>query len=350
MNTDLIRSLAKAGKSESIGTIKKAFAHKDPGFRRAALLGIWDAFRDDLGLKPSNAFKEELFNEVSSLIDHYFVLGRRSARGPSSESDRQLAIEILPKLNATKAAEFLQQPSVLRTSNPDFHVILQCLSDSGIELNQNIEAWLAEFRSKAMAGEHQYARCYGQLIRAAATQRQPNTKEIINDALENIRDSTVTENAAEAQWIMLGLSPTLDLDILADARKRGIECLDQPLQQYVLVHEYYCDAMNGGLSQYFYNTGSDNVRLVLEAVTAMDASEDVYILAEAIKLFGENGPPIDRLQRWGLMEANDRKLFDMLDSIRPPSNISQRFETIVYAKLYLAKYIECCERVPKSRS
>lgn len=347
-SAERIREIAKTGGAGAIDKVNAALGHKNPALARAALLGLQEAFENEDGAGWIVKQSESVFESASALVRHGFLLERISGRCTSTEEVRRLAIRILPKLSPTLAAEVLQEPSVLRTSNPDFHVILKVLSDHGIALEQSIDPYVTEIRSKALADEFPYPYFYGQLLRAAATQKHPLARELVQDALASFRTWPVSENAAEAMWILLDLSPRLENDILALAQRTGVENLPFPLQQYCAVFDYYHDAMNGGLSQFFYNPGSDHVHLVLEALHAMEANIDFYNVNTAMGLFGASGPPVDRVERWNVMEANDRTMFAQIDSIRAPEGVSQKFDAIVHAKLYLAKHVEICKLVPRT--
>jgi hypothetical protein len=348
---EAIRELAKSGRAEVTSIVKQAFADEDEEVRAYAFYGVRasieeDPFRDH---KTSNQFKDELFDSVAALAVNDHMLGQKIEESVSDQMDRQRAILLLPLLNAQKAGAFLQRPDLFRPTNPDFHHILQSLSDAGIPLTKSIDSYIAEFRSNALAEKYPFSYFYGQLLRAAATQKHPRTHELIHDALESFRDWTVPENAAEAKWIMLGLSPTLEDDILIHHERGGPEKLEKPLQSYLLVYEYYHDSMNGGLSQYFLNSYSNNVRQNVSALKEMGANCDVYVIEQAMKLFGANGPPVNQQQRREMMYANDSKLFDLIDAIEAPEGITQKYETIVHAKLYLSKHVEICKQVPRYR-
>jgi hypothetical protein len=351
--SEAARELAKSGKTEVIEVIKKALSDKDDDVQDSALWGIRDAFAEDpfRDQKTSREFKEGLFDNVAALLKHDFVVGKFEEKHYGDNYNREEAAILLPQMNKAKAAELLQTPEILRITNPDFDAILQALSDSGIPVNKDVSPWLDELRPKALAGEPPFQRFYGQLIRAAATQKHPKIHEIIQDGLNNFKDwraDNIPENAAEAQWIALGLSPTLDDDISIFVEIEGFDKLERPVQHYSAVSDYYYDGMNGGMSQYFLNSYSNRARLALEAVTAMDAVADAYALSEAMKKFGKDGPPLEQTARRALMYANNSRLFDVLDGIKVPESISQKYSAIIYAKLYPAKYVEVFKRIPRT--
>lgn len=344
-----IREIAKTGRADMIPVIKRAFADKDKDVPRAALLGIGDSFDEDpfRESKTAAAFKEDLFPLVAAAVSRDLEVGKASF-AEETDHARRTAIQLLPRMDLTRAAELLQQPDLLRVTNPDFDEILAALSDAGIPVKIELNGLLEEFRAKARAGDHRARHIYGELLRAAATLKHSKIGEMIEEALGFTNDWTTPEKAAEAQWIVLGLSPTLDDDILIQAEKIGAGKLELPLQHYSVVTDYYYDASNGGCSQYFLNPGSENVRINLAALKAMGADADAYHIDHAMRLFGPDGPPTEQPRRQEMMYAHNNRLFDLIDKMEVPGHITQKYETIVYAKLYLARHVEACKKLPRS--
>lgn len=343
---EAVRELAKSGREDVIPAMKRAFSDKEESVRNHALWGAGDALDEDAfrETKTSAAFKAAMFDLIATLVPY------EQAEKPLSVGDeftRQCAIKLLPKLMPAKAAEYLQHPSIFHADNPDFDDILESLSNAGIPVNADLDKLLDDFRSKAQTGTYSVQCLYGELLRAAATQKHPRARELIQEVLTSFEGSDVADKAAEAQWILLGLSPTLDNDIFVLLDRAGPDKLAKPLQQYIIVTEYYDDAINGGHSQYFLNSFSNSVRANVIALNEMGAVLAAYEISTAMKLFGPKGPPVDQKKRREMMYANNSRLFDLIDGIKAPENIKQKYETNVHAKLYLAKFPEICKTMPR---
>jgi len=342
-----------SGREDVIPAMKQAFSDKEESVRRSVLSGVGHALDEDpLGeTKTSAAFKAAMFDLIVTLVPHEPVKERRSVSDDFTYAD---AIKLLPRLMRSKAREHLQHPSLFRADNRDLYVILESLSNAGVSVSVDLDKYLTDTRPKALADEHPYPYLYGQLLRASATQKHPRARELIQDALEVFDDWTVPENAAEAQWILLGLSPSLDNDIFAHLDRAGPDKLAKPLQQYVIVSEYFYDAMNGGLSQYFFNTSASSIRANVIALNEMGATGPADEIMAALKLFGPKGPPADHQKQREMMRANNSALFRLIDAVKvpedvkqTPENVEHKYETIVHAKLYLAKFPEICKAVPR---
>lgn len=344
-----IRKIATSGREDMVPVIKRALADKNEEVREWAILGIADSYDEDplREAKTSARFKEELFDLVAAHLRHNLDREKMSIID-RFDIPRQRAIQVLPRMNLAKAAALLQQPDILRLSSPDFLNILGTLSDAAIPLTLKLDGLLEEFHAKAVGGEYYAQEVYGELLRAAATQKHPLTRERIHDALASADYTPVAEKAAEAQWILLGLSPTLDTDIMIQADKMGDDRLETPLRHYVIVSEYHYDSINGGLSQYFLNPFSDDVRINLVALKEMGADVDVHNITQAMRLLGPDGPPTDHATRKELMHANDNRLLRQIDNIEIPDTVTQKHDTIVHAKLYLARHAEACKKLPRS--
>lgn len=346
-----VRKIATSGRDDMVPVIKRALAGKDKELREWAILGIADSFDEDpfREAKTSERLKEELFDLVAAHLQHHLEREKMSVI-ERFDIPRHRAIQVLPRMNLAKAAVLLQRPDILRVDSPDFLNLLETLSDAAIPLTLKLDGLLEEFHTKALGGEHHAQDVYGELLRAAATQKHAQAVERIQEALTSPDDLPVAENAAEAQWILLGLSPTLDTDIRIQADKMGADKLETPLRHYVIVRNYYDDSQASGLGEYFLSPFFDDIRTNVIALKEMGADMDAYRITQAMELFGANGPPADRAKRREMMEANDRRLLHLIDQVEAPGSIAftQKYNAIVHAKLYLARHVEICKKLPRN--
>ena len=99
-------------------------------------------------------------------------------------------------------------------------------------------------------------------------------------------------------------------------KARGLDGPTESQRHHFAVNVLDGEVRNGGLSQYFFNSGGGDWRIAVAGLEAMGSKERLAILQEAIAMFGKDGPSTDRDGRMkqlsGLVKANE-KLFDALE-------------------------------------
>ncbi len=70
---------------------------------------------------------------------------------------------------------------------------------------------------------------------------------------------------------------------------------------------------NGGLHQFFFNSASDRVAAIIDALKIIGARHAAEIVEEACRVFADGGPSADRNVRQDQLEQLDDDSFDSLD-------------------------------------
>ena|SRR6478752_2004091 len=103
-------------------------------------------------------------------------------------------------------------------------------------------------------------------------------------------------------------------ETLVSMSDAGFSGLSPQERVFVVVWELEADLNNGGFNQYFFNSHSDHVAAVPDALRAIGAPKTAAIVERAIETF-PNGAPPDRATRQELLEEIDAEngVFEGLD-------------------------------------
>ncbi len=107
----------------------------------------------------------------------------------------------------------------------------------------------------------------------------------------------------------------------------GFDELSPAERVFRAVWELEGDVNNGGFEQYSFNSSGDTVFAVVDALTAIGASEAARIVAEANGMFPGSSPPRDRRERWVLLDGlgpEQKAVLDKLDEefLRYPDDLT----------------------------
>ena len=84
------------------------------------------------------------------------------------------------------------------------------------------------------------------------------------------------------------------------------------------------EVYNGGFDQFFSNSSGDYYRLAVAGLEEIGASSSLAIVKEAAEtVFGSSEPPIDRAERWRIMDSRNRRLSDVLTRFRQGSRLER---------------------------
>jgi hypothetical protein len=114
-------------------------------------------------------------------------------------------------------------------------------------------------------------------------------------------------SAPPAAGALDGARPRLDVaevtvNILAEADRVGLEQLPVEQRTVATVWLLSADVDNGGFDQYFFNASGDLAPFASGAFAEIGAPAVAEIVAEAVGVFGEDGPATDQAQRHKQME------------------------------------------------
>jgi len=85
--------------------------------------------------------------------------------------------------------------------------------------------------------------------------------------------------------------------------KVGYDELSAAEKVFVAIWELEADVNNGGFSQYYYNSAGDHALHAPGALRAIGANTMAAIVEKANARFGAGGPPADRDERQGALDA-----------------------------------------------
>jgi hypothetical protein len=95
-------------------------------------------------------------------------------------------------------------------------------------------------------------------------------------------------------------------------------------QRYFAVNLLEGEVYNGGFDQFFSNSAGDYYHLAVTGLEEIGASSSLAIVKEAAEtVFGSSGPPIDRTERWRVMESRIRRLSEVLTRSRQASRLER---------------------------
>ena len=99
---------------------------------------------------------------------------------------------------------------------------------------------------------------------------------------------------------------------------------------------YICDAeiLNGGITQYFFNSSGDTWPDALAGMKAMGFRERLAILEKALAMFGKHAPSTDHGTRQNQLAKRFRKDDTMFDELE-----SAWYDSTEVVEVFLARYV-----------
>lgn len=103
---------------------------------------------------------------------------------------------------------------------------------------------------------------------------------------------------------------------------RSLGQLSSEEQRYFAVSLLEGEVYNGGFDQFFSNSAGDYYRLAVAGLEDLEALSALAIVREAADtVFGRSGPPVDRTERWRIMDSKTRRLSEVLTRYRQQSRL-----------------------------
>lgn len=100
--------------------------------------------------------------------------------------------------------------------------------------------------------------------------------------------------------------------------------LSREEQRYFAVTLLEAEVYNGGFDQFFWNSAGDHYHLAVAGLEELGAVASLAILKEAADtVFGSSGPPVDRAERWRVMDSKVRRLSEILTRHRQSSRLER---------------------------
>lgn len=95
-------------------------------------------------------------------------------------------------------------------------------------------------------------------------------------------------------------------------------------QRYFAVNLLEGEVYNGGFDQFFWNSSGDHYHLAVAGLEELGASCSLAIAKEAAEtIFGSAGPPLNRTERWRVMDSKLRQLSEVLTRYRQASRLER---------------------------
>lgn len=105
---------------------------------------------------------------------------------------------------------------------------------------------------------------------------------------------------------------------------RSLANLSVQEQKYFAVALLEGEVYNGGFDQFFSNSSGDYYYLAVDGLKELGALSSLSLVKEAADtIFGKRGPPVDRTERWQIMEAKTKRLSDVLTRFRQTSRLER---------------------------
>lgn len=231
-------------------------------------------------------------------------------QGDAPQCDDRLP-HLLLAIDRPRAIADLTTPRTLRIENPALKDALSTLSEEGIRVNHDRLLAIADHA----AGESEYP--WTSILRDIISQLVPHDTPRANAhvarGLES-DDRYVREAASEVLLARNGLPTprTFVSHFFADDPR-----LTPPARHVAAILVLDGEVLNGGFSQYFFNSYGDAWTIALAGAKAMGANQYADLLEQAAATFGPKGPSPDhekRRRQYGrLGKAADARL-DELDS------------------------------------
>jgi len=291
---DAARLLGGIGTEEALTAVRKALRDPDEYVRSSALRGLTEAVKAN---RVGASERRDLFDAGLRLL----------AQGENAEE----AAHFLLVLDRERArAAFLSDAS-LSPESKALHHVLSVLNQERVAVPR---ARLLTLTAGLNKPNLKYPQTYQlhEALRALGRHKVPEDRDVLNGCLSHPDDHVAAGAAA-------GLLASHDLE---DVRQRvrgprGGKGPTAPQRHCAAVDVLDAEVLNGGFSQYFFNSSGDDWRNALAGLEAMGSKDRLAIAREAVAKFGAAGPAEDRETRMAQLAkiaTSDDALFDPLDS------------------------------------
>ena len=290
-------AIASTGASTIVPLIQQALRDADEYVRAYALIGLQRAL-DRSGLASSA--QVALIPDVANLL--------------REDKNADMAAAVLYRLDSAKARELFLSPEMFTARSRSLHAALEVLADAGASVPRDaIHVLIQALEAEPLAFPRTYA--LAGALRLLGRHRHEGDLEFLRNRTTHAQ-ARVAEGAAAGLLCAYGLDG-FDARIWEIEKKDGIAALTAPQRLYRAV--FFCDAEinNGGLSQYFVNSSGDDWQEALAGFEAMGCKERSNILAEAVRMFGGDGPSPNcriRQEQLSTLCRRNATVFDALDS------------------------------------
>jgi HEAT repeat protein len=290
-------TIGSTGAEAIVVPMRTALRDDDEYVRSYALMGLQRAIEAE---RLSDVCARELFEEIQRTL-------------AESESDDDAAWLLL-YFDEQRAVEFFLSDAVFTPKAKSLDEVLHALNAKGLTIPREKLLGLIE---QLGADELKYPHTYqlSESLQALGKHQVPEDRAILERYLSHGED-VVAEGAAVGMLASHGLDG-FEERIWKAADEQGVAALSLPQRYYIAVVALDGQVNNGGFSQYFFNSSGDGWRTALAGLEAMESSERLAILRDAVARFPDARPPENREQRMeqlAKLESAKDGVFDDLDS------------------------------------
>lgn len=300
-------TLARIGTDECIDPVVAALKDDDDYVRSYAMMGLGRCL--DAG-QGSPAFEQAMFEAIVPLLT-------REDRTVGGE-----APACVLRIDRDRAIPILLDEHRFNQANSQLQYILKALDKFDVEVpTARIHSLMAAIEADIHTYPNDYV--YGQCLKLLANQRDPGLEALCRRTIETSQRTIaeldasnavgdkdpwskearrrraqehVAEDAAEALARLHGLHDVYE-HVFKTVRDRGFEGLTAPQRTIYSIRILHDQVNNGGFAQYFVNSDSGTWEHAREGLREVSAPKRAQILADALALFGNQGPSHDRDRR-----------------------------------------------------
>ncbi|TLD70392.1 HEAT repeat domain-containing protein [Phragmitibacter flavus] len=317
--------LGSSGSSNAVDALTLALTSKSWNLRDKALTGIRAAIKKH---RATPKFMEALADPIAAILKHPFTIKKRD-QPQDAQFACQKAIQILPQIDGEKAISLLNDPKILRLTNPDLTEVLKALNVLPGAVRIDINDWLKTIRPAAVSDTYPYPNIYSELLCSLAHHNHPSLQEHTRDVEKNFPYySDAQVGAAEAKCIVRGLPHDFVSRIIEIHYELPWDRLSKPVQNLAVAIEL--DAYTySGIEQYILQ-GGHRVEFAIETLQIMGKHTLLWKLQQCIELFGPAGIPIDFKERADRMDENDGFIFSSIMDMQYQENLKSRDLKVLY--------------------
>lgn len=294
---DAAAKLGKIGTDETIIPIKKALSDSDEYIRSYAMSGLSTAAEEG---RLSDNWRRELFEIIQRMV----------TSGTNSDSSPQL----LFKLDSKRAIVFFLSDPFLNPQSKAMHDVMELLNEQHVVIPRaRLLAIIDQIEKTDLNYPHTYQ--LRETIRALGSHQNKEDLKLLEKFVSH-PEKEVAAGAAVGLLSVHGLSD-FDKRIWTIVKERGEGALTAQQRHYQAVLMFDAEVNNGGLSQYFFNSGGNEWRTALAGLEAMGSKERLAVLKEAVAKFGPDGPSENRDRRMNQqakLAKKDDDVFKQLDN------------------------------------
>ena len=311
---DAAQVIGKTGAAGTAPLLRKAFADEDEYVRSSALMGMMYALNQQ---RMDGPLRADIFPDVLALL-----LQERNAREASI---------LLPKLDETRALKIFLRPEIFFTGSPILPDVLRALHEEKATVPRGLLLEIiAGLGTLEVKYPHTHALADALLL--LGRHREGQDRGTLQALMEH-PDKDVAAGAAAALLASHGMEDVHDR--LAEKERSAGHLTPAPAQRHYLA-VYICDAeiLNGGITQYFFNSSGDTWPDALAGLKAMGFRERLAILEKALAMFGKHAPSTDHGTRQNQLAKRFRKDDTMFDELE-----SAWYESTEVVEVFLARYV-----------